>query len=304
MTHSVAQQPQRATVEAALTILEPLAGLLLSRQLNYAQAEDLLKLAFIQASARASAARGKLPTVSTLSVSTGIRRREVNRLLEQAPTEMPRKASAASQARLRWATSPEFLDSRGKPRRLPRVAADGEPSFASLSAAVSKDTHPRALLDELVRVGAVELDGDIVALKQRFFTPSKEHEELMQIAGHNVGDHLSAVLVNLLTETPPFFERAMFADGLTQAHAKQGADLADDVWASVSVALREKLQALVDKDQAQGDAATENKWRMRIGLYSYMAPEERPEAPVRQSKRLAAASTGVPTAKRRAKKPI
>lgn len=272
---------EQATLEAAMAILEPLAGLLLSRQLRYAQAEELFKSAFVQASARASAAQGKLPTVSTLSVATGIRRREVARLLEQAPLEVPRKASAASQARLRWATDPAFLDARGSPLRLPRTAPPGEPSFASLAATVSKDTHARALLDELVRVGAVQEDGDHVVLRQRFFTPSKEQRELMQIAGHNVGDHLSAVLVNLLSDPPPFFERALYADGLTQAGAQHGADLAREVWETVCVALRGKLQALVDLDAD----APGNQWRMRIGLYSYIAPEQRPAPPVRSSTR-------------------
>ena len=66
----------------ARTVAEPLAGLLLSRQMRYAQAEDLLKAAFVQASARAFAAQGKVPTVSNLSVASGIRRPEVKRLLQ------------------------------------------------------------------------------------------------------------------------------------------------------------------------------------------------------------------------------
>lgn len=272
---------EKATLAAALDILEPLAGVLLSRQVRFAQVEELLKSAYVQASARASAAQGKVPTVSTLSVATGIRRREVQRLLEQAPLEVSRKASAASQARLRWVTDPVYLDSDGQPLRLLRLAAPGEPSFASLAAAVSKDTHPRALLDELVRVGAVRLEDDHVVLTQKFFTPTKEHVELMEIAGHNVGDHLSAVLVNLLSDVPPFLERAIFADGLSQLSAQQGADLAKEVWVSVSAVLRKRLQSLVDRDEESPD----NQWRMRIGLYSYIAPEKRPAAVVRTSAR-------------------
>jgi Family of unknown function (DUF6502) len=274
---------EKATLAAALAVLEPLAGVLLSRQVRFAQAEELLKSAYVQASARASAAQGKVPTVSTLSVATGIRRREVQRLLEQAPLEVPRKASAASQARLRWVTDPVYLDPQGQPLRLPRQAAIDEPSFASLAAAVSKDTHARALLDELVRVGAVQVDDDHVVLTQKFFTPSKEHVELMEIAGHNVGDHLSAVLVNLLSDVPPFLERAIFADGLSKLSAQEGADLAKEVWVSVSAVLRRRLQSLVDRDEQ----AFDNQWRMRIGLYSYIAPEKRPAPPVRTSGRRA-----------------
>jgi hypothetical protein len=65
-------------------VLEPLAGLLLSHQIRFAQAEELLKAAFVQACARAFAAQGTLPSVSTVSVATGIRRREVKRLVDAA----------------------------------------------------------------------------------------------------------------------------------------------------------------------------------------------------------------------------
>lgn len=268
--------PHQATLDAALAMLEPLAGLLLSRQLRYAQAEDLLKAAFVQASARAFAAQGKLPTISTLSVATGIRRREIKRLLEMPLAAAARKPTVAAQARLRWATDPAFLDAAGQPRRLPRAAPPGEPSFAALAALVSKDMHARALLDEMLRIGAVEEDGDVVNLRQREYQPPREQDEMLRIAGANVGDHLSAVLMNLLSDPPPLLERAIFSGGLTQASARHGAELARGVWRDAVGGLREKLQALADMDAN----SAENNWRMRVGLYAYFAPEDRPAAPV------------------------
>ena len=270
------QAPQRATLDAALAMLEPLAGLLLSRQLRYAQAEDLLKAAFVQASARAFVAQGKLPTVSTLSVATGIRRREIKRLLEIPVEPSARKPSAAGQARLRWATDAHYLDAAGQPRRLPRTAPAGEPSFAALAATVSKDIHARALLDEMLRIGAVEEDGEFVTLRQREYQPSRNEDEAMRIAGANVGDHLSAVLMNLLSNPPPLLERAIFADGLTQASARHGTELAREAWRGVLGVLRDKLQTLTELDAA----APDNRWRMRIGLYACYAPEDREAAPI------------------------
>lgn len=271
-----AASPTPQAVEAAYAVLEPLAGLLLSRQVAYIQAEELLKLAFVQACARSFAAQGKLPTVSTLSVATGIRRREVKRLLELTPQGVVRPPSAAAQARLRWATDPAFLDDAGQPRRLPRNAPDGQISFATLAASVSKDMHARALLDDLLRVKAVEEDGGFVALRQRGYQPSADEGERLRVAGVNVSDHLSAVLVNLLSSPPPLLERALYADCLTQASARHGAELARDAWQQVLGGLRDKLQALAALDEPEPD----QRWRVRIGMYAYFAPEDRPAPPV------------------------
>ncbi len=266
----------RATREAAMAILEPLAGLLLSRQVSYAQAEDLLKAAFVQAGARAFAAQGKVPTVSNLSVASGIRRPEVKRLLQNTVRPAAQAPSVAAQARLRWATDDAFLDGAGQPRRLPRTAPEGEPSFATLAALVSTDMHPRALLDEMLRIGAVDEDGDVVNLRQRDYQPPESEDELVRIAGANVGDHLSATLLNVLSQHPQLLERAIHADGLTQASARYGTDLARQAWAEVLGGLREKLQTLTENDAE----AEDNQWRMRIGVYAYYAPQHRPQPPV------------------------
>jgi hypothetical protein len=259
-------------------MLEPLAGMLLARGLRYARAEELLKTAFVQAGARAYAAQGKPPSVSTLSVATGLRRREVQRLIEEQPSSAPApKVSLAAQVRGRWTTDPVYLDAQGQPRRLPRTAPPGQTSFATLAAAVSKDVHARPLLDELVRIGAAEEDGDHVLLRSLVNAPDRSWDEMVAIGGANVADHLSAVLVNLLSNPRPLFERAVFADGLTQQSAQRGADLAKQVWQQAAPELREKLQTLVDLDEQ----STDNGWRMRIGLYTYIAPAERPVAPVR-----------------------
>lgn len=270
----------QATVDAAAAVLEPLVGLLLARGLRFARAQELLKAAFVLAGARAFAAQGKVPSVSTLSVATGLRRREVQRLLDALQQACPSapKASLAAQLRLRWTTDPLYLDAQGQPRRLPRTAVEeGQPSFAGLAAAVSKDVHPRPLLDEMVRIGAAEEDGDHVLLRGRMNAPDRSWDSLVQIGGANVADHLSAVLVNLLSTPRPFVEQAFFADGLTQQSAQRAAELAKEVWAQALPGMATKVQTLLDLDEQ----APDNGWRMRIGLFSYIAPVERPNPVVR-----------------------
>lgn len=280
-----ADTDDRATLEAASAMLEPLAAMLLARGQRYASAEELLKAAFVRAGARAFAAQGKPPSVSTLSVATGLRRREVQRLVASTPSAAASpKMTMAAQVRARWASDPAYLDAKGQPKRLPRTAPDGRPSFASLAAAVSKDVHPRPLLDELVRLGAAEEDGDFVVLRSPLRSPGRPWNERVAIGGANVADHLSAVLVNLLNEPGPLFEQALFADGLTQTSAQQGANLAREMWLNAAPHMTRQLQGLVDRVETTPD----NGWRVRIGLYSYIAPAAQPEAPVRARRARAA----------------
>ena len=284
-------------LDAVATMLEPLAALLLMHELRFAQAEELLKAAFVQASARAHAAQGKVPSVSTLSVSTGLRRREIKRLVDAAAASREGgggigtaalRISPAAQARLRWTTDPRFLDARGRPLRLPRQANEGEAvvSFADLAAAISKDTHPRALLDELLRIGAVEETAEHVVLRHRWQTPGRDRVAKLEVGSTNVGDHLWAVMVNLLDDgSPPLLERAIFADGLEEASARRAVELSREVWSNALPRLREQLQALVDADSRVGDQRNDDPaapkgWRMRIGMYSYLAPQERPAPPI------------------------
>jgi hypothetical protein len=260
-----------ASLKAAMAILEPFAGILLSRQVRYNEAAELLKAAFVQASARAFAAQGKVPSVSTLSVATGIGRAEVKRLLDSPVAEAPRKPAPAIQVRLRWLTDPNYQDEHGQPKRLSRHAPAGKASFSQLAEAVTRDTHPRAILDELLRLGAVVEEGDYVHLRQEPHGPSGLND-LFEAGANNASDHLSAVLVNMLSTSPPLLERAMFADQLTQASAMRGVAAARDVWSKVLAELRDKLQSLVSLDED----ASGNDWRMRIGIYSYIAPMDRP----------------------------
>lgn len=279
-----------------MSLLEPVAAILLTQQLRYADAAEVLKAAFVQASARAFAAGGKVPSVSTLSVATGIGRVEVKRVLDLPLSNKAPRLSPARQVRLRWLTDPDYLDEHGQPRRLPRVSASGQVSFATLAGAATKDTHPRAVLDELVRLGIAVEEGEYVSMRQTSLGGDGA-DKSWQAGINNARDHMSAVLVNMLNSPSPLLERAMHAQKLTKESAGRGVSAAADVWLKMRAELRDKLQTLVDLD----DDASDNNWRVSIGVYSYMAPIERAAPPIsaRANTKKAGGRTGV---RRRRKK--
>ena len=262
-------------------MLKPFAGLLLQREFGISDAEEMLKRAFVSSSVSALEAMGQRPTVSAVSVATGIHRRDVKRLMSIDPSieAAQPKHSAVSRARLIWATDKNYLDSNGRPRRIPKTESPNEYSFVTLAASVSKDTHPRALLDEMHRLGAINIDGDYVTLLHLEYQPPKDQDELIRLAGANIGDHISAVKFNVSNTGNPLLERSVFVGGLTQAAARHGAELARTAWAQSLGTLRSKLQALADLDQNESD----NNWRVRIGMYAYYA-DDPPNPSMQQNK--------------------
>jgi len=157
-------EEHQALLAATRALMLPLARLLVARGVPYAQAEESLKTAMVQAAQEAN--RDGLPhrLVSRIATITGINRREVTRLtrLEHAPS-VPQR-SAAAQTFHRWRSNPAYLDARGEPLTLARQG--DAPSFESLARGVTQDVHPRSLLDELLRLGMArhDADADTVAL--------------------------------------------------------------------------------------------------------------------------------------------
>src|SRR5512138_140954 len=144
---------QDATMAALRQVIAPLAELAVQNGLPYATVEEIVRRAFVAAAD--AAYRDLLPhrKVSRVSITTGINRREVARLLTvirdvEASQQWPRR-SAASELFAHWVSDARYRDAQGRPRVLRRQGR--APSFESLARAITRDVHPRSILEELVR---------------------------------------------------------------------------------------------------------------------------------------------------------
>jgi hypothetical protein len=237
-----------------------------ARGLPFVQVEELLKRAFVDA---ASAAHPGLPEhrkVSRISTSTGINRREVTRLTQQAPRTGAHSRSIASEVFTHWRTDPPYRGDDGQPRVLPRQGA--EPSFETLAQAITRDVHPRSLLDELCRLGLASWDeaDDKVALVREIFVPSGDRARQLSFLGENVGDHLRAAVDNVLGDDRLHFEQAVFASGLSAESLLSVRPAIREQWQALISALVPALEARV---QADAQVDPEPLGRLRVGLYTY-----------------------------------
>jgi hypothetical protein len=221
---------------------------------------------------------GEPPTDSRVSLLSGVHRKEARRLRTLSPAddrEMPDSVALGAQLVATWTTRREFLDSKGRPRRLPRLARRGrERSFETLVSSVSKDIRARSVLDEWLRLGVVELDrDDCVVLRSAAFVPRKGFDEKAFYLGHNIHDHLAAAAHNLAGEGQPFVERAVHYDSLDAASVAELAALAERTGMKALQAVNRKASASETED-ARKPAP---KQRITFGIYFFSAPADKPE---------------------------
>ena len=268
-------------LRAAAVLMAPIAQWLLRHGVSYPAFADLLKTVFLEA------ARGELersdakPTQSALSMLSGVHRKDV-RTLEQAPAtarSAPRPPLSA-QVFTRWLTDPRYRGADGKPRALLR--AGGRRSFESLCFELSNDVHPRTVLDDLLRLGAVALDGERVVVLATSFVPSARLDEMTALFSASASDHIAAAVSNLTTSAPRYLEQSIYADGLTPLSIEVLHDAARQAWAAAFEAVVTRARERVDQDRV-----TDGDRRMRFGVYffSESAPNADPPPPSRPERK-------------------
>ena len=259
-----------AALQAALRrLLAPLARLAVSRGMPHAVLDELLRQALVKAADDSLREVSPNRRVSRISTTTGLHRREASRLLQalrdgEHAAAVPRP-SRASQVLAHWLSSPAFTDRRGRPRVLPRQGP--APSFETLAREITRDVHPRGVLDELVRLGMVEVDAarDKVRLAAGAAVPRGDQPRMLEFLAANGGDHLAGAVDNVLGTGRRHFEQAVFADSLGVRSLDEVRPLVSGQWQALLKALVPALEGLVERDQGRADATH----RLRIGLYTY-----------------------------------
>ena len=260
-----AEHAELALREAAV-LMRPMAQWLLRHGVSYPAFAELLKTVFVEA-ARGELAPGEAaPTQSALSLLSGVHRKDV-RALALAPADarpQPRPPLSA-QVFTRWLTDRRYRAVDGKPRALPRTGSGR--SFESLCRELSNDVHPRTVLEELLRLGHVALDGELVVMVATAFVPARQLAEMTALFAAGAADHIAAAVSNLTLDAPKFLEQSIYADGLTPASVDQLHLAARAAWARAFDSVVTEARKRVD-----ADAAGDGDRRVRFGVYFFSEP--------------------------------
>ncbi len=258
-----------ALVVAVKRMLRPLVGLLLDHNLTYTWLAGILKSIFVEVAEREFRLPGKDQTDSRITLLTGVHRKDVRRLRREPAQDETPPASIYLGAQLvaLWISDDRFLDRAGDPSPLPRRRHDDRgPSFEDLVTSVSKDIRPRAVLDEWLRLEAVEIDDqDRVCLKVEAFVPSKGFDELAYYFGRNLHDHMAAARHNVQGGEPPFLERSVYYDNLSPDSVKALAALSETEGMKALKSLNRRARQLQNRDRKSPHASH----RMNFGVYFF-----------------------------------
>jgi len=241
---------------------------------------DIAKRVYVDVALKDFSLPGKKPTTSRVAVLSGLTRKEVHRLLAEPVVdgvEGFERYNRATRVLTGWGRDAEFSDRRGRPRPL---ELDGEASFAVLVKRYSGDMPARAVLDELVRVGAVERREDgRLQLVTHGYVPQHSATDKLGILGRDVADLIETIDHNLQhgASDPRFQRKVMYA--AIPAAALPAFRKLSSVQAQ---ALLEKLDRwLAEHDAAQEEGAAPDiepgLARVGLGIYYF---EERLEPSV------------------------
>ncbi len=262
---------QKALMEALTKLFLPMARLGVGSGIVVQSVEEALRRAYLEAATQAHATAAGAPSrlTSRLSATTGLTRREVARLQQDKAQPIEHKPSAASEVFTRWVSDPALRDAKGQPRALPRQSEQG--GFDALAQSVTRDVHPRAILEELLRLGLVRIDDNsgAITLNQMAFVPRSDRESMTLFLGDNIGDHLQAATNNLLGDGRQHMEQAVLADELSRESVEQAKEVISHIWQEMLAKLAVEFNRLIKQDRIEGRT---QDMKMRVGLYSFHQP--------------------------------
>lgn len=188
------------TVQACVArLLKPLLRVLLRYGVPYGVFSDIAKRIYVDLAMEEFAIPGRIPSISRASVITGMSRKEilrVRRLPDLSDDGVKDNRSRATRVISGWVRDRTFAKRPGDAGSLPYEGA--KRSFTQLVRKYSGDVPARALLDELLRVGAVErLENGQINLRARAYVPSEGDEEKISILGDHVADLVRTIDHNL-----------------------------------------------------------------------------------------------------------
>jgi hypothetical protein len=264
-------------LRAYQVLLGPLIRILLRHGISYAEFSEIAKAVYVEVALKDFKVAGRKATRTRVAVMTGLTRKEVKRVIDEAVKdryEPKSKFSRLGRVLVGWHTDTDFTGPYGLPLELQYETNNpGEPTFAELVKRHSGDMSPRSILDELIRVGAVrETDAGWYRVLRREYITDAQGRDTFERTGFIVRNFINTVDFNMTKSAPGKgrFERHVFpADGLR----------AEDM-PKFDAFLRERCQTLLEEldnwlaklpipDPSKGDQVIHTG----VGVYHYMTNE-------------------------------
>lgn len=203
--------------------MRPLVRILIRHGISINEFNEVLKAVYAEVAESDFSLPGRRQSQSRVAILTGLTRKEVARLKS---TDFGRNVDANKKdvhrvARVLdgWHLDPAYTGPYGMPMEVPFEASSGI-SFTDLVRRYSGDMAPRAMLDELLRVGAArEIDNGWIRVLNRSYIPESLASEALERTANVIENFVNTVEINLKKERAGAgrFERIVLSDhGLSE----------------------------------------------------------------------------------------
>lgn len=258
----------RSLSTATGTLLKPLVRILLRNGVAAKSVYELVKHIYVQVAKEDFGIDGKKASISRVAILTGLTRKEVQAILALPARQQghyDEGYNRAARVITGWLRDADFGDGKGHPAPLPMSGK--RTSFTALVKRYSGDIPVRALLDELVRVGAVKrLKDGRVGLVSRGYVPQRGLEEKLAILGNDTADLIATIDHNIFgNPSKPRMQRKVMYDNVPVEAARAFQTVAED-------RAQEMLEALdrwLSHRDRDVNPTVRGKGRVRVGVGIY-----------------------------------
>jgi predicted XRE-type DNA-binding protein len=267
---------KRGLLAAYRRLLQPLVRILLRNGIPYGEFAELAKEVYIDVVARDFKVPNRKMSQARIAIVTGLTRKEVARIIgtkNSGQNEEKSNLSRVSRVLTGWHTDSEFTGPYGLPLELKFEANDGEPNFLELVQRYSRDMAPRAMLDELMRIGTVkETEAGWYKVVTRTYTPAIDEPDSVERLAGVVYNFVSTIDRNIVEQEPNKrnFERHVFADnGIKKEDLPR-----------FRAFIKKRAQLLLEEidnwlsQLEEPDANKEEAVHTGLGIYHYVETEE------------------------------
>jgi hypothetical protein len=267
--------------------MKPLVRILLRHGISFKEFSEVVKAVYVDVASHDFQIAGKKQTLSRIAIITGLTRKEVGRIaeiLQRGDTPEINYVDRVSNVLGGWHQDPDFTGPYGIPRELEFDSDQGR-DFAELVKRYSGDMPARAMLEELLRVKAVEqLPEGMLQVRSRSYVPLQVDPSSMEFMGLALRDLAETLDHNLNAKTKStlaphgLFERRVWAptgiprervaefDALVRVHGQE---------------FLERLDNWLTRYQLSPEEATagaEDSVKAGVGIYLFANTDHRDDA--------------------------
>lgn len=256
---------EQRLMRAARRILRPLVRIFLRNGLPSDALTELVRKTYVDVAQEEFGINGKRQTLARISVITGLNRKEVSRLLKKPPLDRSDEVwwNRAAHVLASWLRDDTFVDRKGDPLDLP--FSSPSPCFVDLVRKHSGDMRPRAVADELLRLGAVEEVEGKLRMTSRGYVPGADPERVIDILGVDTAELMETIDHNLQHgKSDRLMQLKVLSDNVPAEHVDEfnaySARLSRNV-------LEELSRWLAARDQGRDWSGSDERVVLGLGVY-------------------------------------